>query len=123
MNKLIENYKVVMVDIDETLAMANLSEFPSDEAIQLNYGPGPIWVVPNRKNLNLVEKFYKLDYSVILWSKTGADWAFAIAKAFDIDHMVTLYLTKPQFYIDDQPCENWMGRQCWRDPKTGQETR
>jgi hypothetical protein len=121
-SRILDNYKVVFVDIDETLAMANLSEFPVAEATSIEYGPEPIWVVPNKKNLNLVQKFYKLGYSVIFWSKTGSDWALAVAKSFGIDHMVTLYLTKPQFYIDDQPCENWMGRRCWRDPKTGEET-
>jgi hypothetical protein len=119
--KRLENYKTVFVDIDETLLMSDLSEFPEESQIEIKYGPGSIAVVPNSKNVKLVQKFFKLNYAVVLWSRTGSDWAEAAGKALGIDSMVSLYLTKPQFYIDDKPCESWMGQRCWRDPKNGKE--
>jgi hypothetical protein len=118
----VTDYKTVYVDIDETLAMADLSEFPDQLQVEVFYSRSPMFVVPNEKNINLLIKFWKLGYEVIFWSKTGGDWARAVAEAFDLTYLSKLYLTKPLFYIDDQPCENWMGTRCYRDADSGKES-
>lgn len=109
-------YKTVYVDVDDTLAMGNLSEYPTKDHVTVQYVNGPITVVPNQKNINLLTLFYKLGYTVIVWSQTGADWAKTISEAFKLEHMVTAYLTKPLFILDDKDVGEWMGKRRWRDP-------
>lgn len=113
--KEIVGYKTCYVDCDETLVMGDLSKYPPTSVMTIAYTNGPIRVVPNKKNLNLLTLFYKLGYTIIVWSKTGSDWACLIGEALDIDHMVSAYLSKPLFYIDDKPVTEWMGERRWRD--------
>lgn len=113
----IEGYKTLYVDVDDTLAMGDLSEYDFKERLIINYVNGPITVVPNQKNVNLLTLFYKLGYTVIVWSKTGADWAKAVTEALEIQDMVAAYLTKPTFILDDQEVTKWIGPRRWRDPK------
>lgn len=107
------------VDCDDTLVMWNISSYPTLPHIELDCY-GPVVLAPNQKNINLVKKFKKLGYSIIVWSATGADWAEAVSKALDLDGIVSLYLTKPSYYLDDLPSNQFMGQRLWRDPITGE---
>lgn len=118
MSNYMASQKVVVVDMDDTIVMHDLSEYQPRETI--SYGPGDIVVSPNQKNINLLVKLYKLDYTIVAWSRTGSDWARAVCQKLDIDKYVSLYMTKPMFYIDDVPADGWMKR-LWRDPVTGKE--
>ena len=103
------NYKTVMVDVDNTLVYDTLSRPPSEESIEVVYVNGPLLVTPHKANIALVRLFYKLGYEVIVWSKTGEDWAKLVVAAVGLQKEVRLCLTKPLFFIDDQECEKWMG--------------
>lgn len=113
-NKEIVGQKTLYVDCDETLVMEDLSQFPNHKKLDLLYVNGPITVVPNQKNINLLTLFYKLGYTILVWSQTGSDWARTVCEGLNIDHMVAAYLTKPMFYIDDKPIETWVGPRRWR---------
>lgn len=49
-------------------------------------------------------------YEIILWSQSGAEYAESVAKVLKIDHLVSLYMSKPQEYCDDLPETAWMNR-------------
>lgn len=118
MSKVIDSHKVVTVDMDDTIVMWNLSDYPDLPRIKLDcYGPAEL--VPNTKNINLVRKLYKLGYTIIAWSQTGFEWAHAVSKAVGLDDVVSLYMTKPRYHVDDLPSTVWMGDRLWRDPVTG----
>lgn len=117
MNKETPGYKTLYVDVDETLAMSNLSNYEEKDWKTVHYVNGPIDIVPNEKNINLLTLFYKLGYTIIVWSKTGGDWARLVSETLGIDKMVAVYLTKPTFYLDDQEVTEWMGGRRWRDNK------
>lgn len=108
MSKLISNFKVYCSDVDDTLVMHDLSEYPSDTQITVEYTNGPMKLVPNKKHINLLVKFYKLGYHVIVWSRTGGDWAEIVSKAIGIDQYVNQYITKPLFIADDRKPEEWL---------------
>lgn len=113
--------RTLYVDIDDTLLMHNLSDYGSLEAIMIEANGRQFWGVPNDKNILLVQKFYRLGYDIVAWSKTGKTWAKAVCKALDVAPFVSVYLTKPDFYLDDKPVEYWMGPRVYRDSKTGAE--
>lgn len=110
--------KIVMVDCDETLVNYNLSDFPDFPTIELQ-GREPIRVVVNRKNVNLIRKLYKLNYDIVIWSATGANWAETVAKGVGLDDVAALYMSKPRYYVDDLDSSKFMGPRLWRDAITG----
>lgn len=101
------------VDCDDTIIQWNLSKYPDLPRITINYN-GPAVVVLNQRNINTVKKFKLLGYPIIIWSRTGADYAEVIARATGLDKIATAYMNKPLFYLDDLPASKWMQR-IWRD--------
>ncbi len=116
MEKRIVNQKLIYVDCDDTLIMWDFSSHTALERVWVECYDQESEVHVNQKNKNLVEKFHKLGYGIIVWSATGSDWAEAVAKAIGIDQLVTAYLTKPRFYLDDLDSSVWMGPRLYRDP-------
>lgn len=119
--KTIESDRVVMVDCDDTLILWDISEYSGINRVTVNcYGHKAI-VVPHEKNLKLLRKFAKLGYRIIVWSQSGWQWAEAVSKTLGIDDIVDTCMSKPRYYFDDIPCQEWMGGRIWRDPKNGAE--
>ena len=117
----VDNERLLYVDCDDTLVLWDLSSYPEAEfpRIELNCW-GPVMLAKHEKNINLVKKFAKLGYGIIVWSQTGAEWAETVARAVGIDDIATLYLTKPRYHLDDLPANAWMGERLYRDAKTGE---
>ena len=114
--RVIESDRVLTVDCDDTLVLWDKSQFPESEWFEMDCW-GPVQLVKHHRNIKLLRKFALLGYTVIVWSQTGAKWAEAVGKAVGIDDVVTLYMAKPRYYMDDLPCEKWMGERVWRNPK------
>lgn len=111
--------RVVMVDVDDTLVCWNVSEFPAEDHFKIRGPNGLVTLVRHEKNINLVRKFWKLGYTIVVWSGTGHKWAEKVARSVGLDDVVSLYMSKPMYYIDDKPSQEWMGPRAWRDPVTG----
>jgi len=111
--------KPAFFDVDDTLILWNVSEYQelADTAITVKFGGYDTVLIPHQKNINLLKKFAKLGYDVIVWSQTGNEWAKTIVKALKLQNFVKATMSKPNFYIDDIPCSEWMGTRVWRDPK------
>jgi FMN phosphatase YigB (HAD superfamily) len=117
----IQSDRTVMVDCDDTLVLWDKSEFPMEEFIEIEcYGTSAV-VVPHRKNLNTLLKFHKLGYRIVVWSASGWEWAENVVKALKLEDIVDTCMSKPRYYFDDLPCQEWMGPRIWRDPKSGEE--
>ena len=114
-----DNERLLYVDCDDTLVLWDLSSYPDKPRLELDCW-GPVELVKHDKNINLVRKFAKLGYGIVVWSQTGAEWAQRVSEAVGISDIVTLYLTKPRYYLDDLPCQAWMGERLYRDPRTGE---
>lgn len=65
-------------------------------------------VKPILANLELLKQKHSEGYQIILWSQCGADYAESAAKSLNIEHLVTLFMTKPTEYCDDLPASAWM---------------
>lgn len=68
-------------------------------------------------NIELFQKIYNRGYKMIVHSHSGSEWAEVVCKALGLDSMVTLYIDKPKFYIDDLPVEKWFGEKVYRPYK------
>lgn len=109
--------KTLYVDCDDTLIMWNLSEYRATQATYyFEYKGNEIGYIRNQRNINLVTKFAKLGYTIIVWSQTGSDWAEAVGRELEIDKYVAVYLTKPTYHLDDLPSTAWCGERLWRAP-------
>ena len=109
-----------MVDVDDTLILWDTSKYPDLKEVEVSINDLTATVRINEKNVNLVKKLAKLDYTIVVWSQTGYDWAEAVSNAVGLSQYVSLYLTKPRYYVDDKECQKWMGERLWRDPTTGE---
>lgn len=110
--------KPVFIDCDDTLVLWDVSKYEKTATPICSefFPPEHITLVPHQKNINLLKKFAKLGYDVIVWSQTGSDWAREVVNILGLEKYVTAYAAKPNFYLDDLPCTAWMGTQVWRDP-------
>ena len=43
-----------------------------------------------------------LNYKVVVWSRTGVDWAEKITKLLDIEKDVDYVMSKPLYFVDDK---------------------
>jgi phosphoserine phosphatase len=101
--------------------MHDLSAYPLISRVAVECNGRTFVGCVNTKNVNLLTKFYKLGYDVIVWSKTGSSWARAVVEALQLTEYVSHCLSKPDFIMDDQDVSRWIGPRCYRDPKTGNE--
>lgn len=111
------NHKVVYFDVDDTLVVHDLSSYEGERILELDYGIEPITVGVNQKNVNTLIWCAKLGYSIVVWSKTGGDWAYEVVRALRLSKYVRFCLTKPNFIVDDRPATDWIGNNLWRAPK------
>lgn len=111
-----DNLKAVYCDVDDTLAMMNLSEWPNSPSVRVEYVRGPVMVAKNEKMINFINYLYKLGWDVYIWSKTGEGWARAVGKAFKLPFPVKAYLPKPAMILDDKEAKDWIGPKRYRLP-------
>ena len=97
--------KLVFCDLDNTLV--KWSPTPQEEKTQGVPVKGGR-VVPIVENIAHLKRHALRGHTIILWSKGGADWAEAVAKALDIDWMIAYAMDKPSWVVDDLPCTEWM---------------
>lgn len=117
--------RTVVVDCDDTLVHWNISKYLDyyKQFIIFEHEGYHVTLFPNKKNINLVRKFKKLGYSVIVWSQSGKDWAKKVVEELELVSYVDIVGTKPNYYIDDLPVNTWMTSRVWRDPITGKESK
>lgn len=117
---LFKTTKCVDVDIDSTLVMWDVSEYPDLRRIKVNVvdTANPDYDTElgvNQKNVNLVKKLAKIGYAMHFQSRSEWDWVVAVLKKLDLYRYAASIRTKPLYYIDDKPADEWMER-LWRKP-------
>lgn len=125
---------VIMCDIDSTLIMheepkpdvvffgtfdvikhgSNTHKFvnvvdPLDETKTIS-------VLPNEPMIRILREELAAGYAVFVWSKGRYAWAVNVLKALNIDHPNLFVMSKPTHYLDDKPCQEWMGYQVYLPP-------
>lgn len=105
MATLINSDMVVMFDCDDTCVMWNNNEYwlDGDEKIELvdPYDNATVYLYPHTQHINLMKKYKKQGYTIVLWSAAGHLWAKEVADKLKINDLVDIIMSKPIKYVDD----------------------
>lgn len=90
------NGPTVYVDVDETLVLwaPPPGVVPAVPAL-------PMRVWPHHEHIWLVRSLHAVGYTVVVWSRGGAEWAAKVVTALKLDDAVDVVLGKPELWIDD----------------------
>ncbi len=113
---LLESYKVVAFDVDDTLIKDDIDP---DDVLSAKLRDKSFLFSPHRRHVNLLRTYHRKGFTIIVWSQGGYDYANSILNALGVSSLVSLVMTKPSRYIDDLPASAWMQRM-WIDDVTGE---
>ncbi len=68
----------------------------------------PIEVIVNKAMVRLLKEEKHRGGFVIVWSRSGYEWARNVIQALKLEEHVDLVMSKPVVYFDDTPVENWL---------------
>lgn len=108
--KIVKNENIRPFDCDSTLIYPNS---PENESLPttLVFDPVEEHYISLRFNPNMVrllkEEHQRGSY-IIVWSRSGWEWARNVAIALDLQPYIHRVMSKPIAYFDDQPVETWM---------------
>jgi hypothetical protein len=109
--KIINNESVVPIDVDGTLILPFYPEQPllgRKVYVFDHVSNNNITMVAHEPNIRLLLEEKHRGSFVVVWSKGGYQWATNVVKALKLEDKVDLVMTKPRFYIDDLPVEEWL---------------
>lgn len=109
-----DNPRIWTFDVDDTLVYWNLSEHPGEPTIIVDHVRGPVFLVPNQKNINLLKKLAKIGWYIRVHSGSGMEWAAAIVIALDLEPYVDVIEAKPLGNTDDQAPGDGLAYQVYR---------
>ena len=69
---------------------------------------GTIEVGLNLSMVRLLEEEFQRGSFIVVWSRSGWEWAKNIIEAAELTNKVHLVMSKPLVYFDDTPVENWL---------------
>jgi nicotinamidase-related amidase len=87
----IENDKSLFVDVDDTLVIWEGTTYR-----------------PHTKHIELIKKFHQRGMPIIVWSAGGHAWALRIVKELQLEPYVTAVMSKPAWFVDDLPAEEFL---------------
>lgn len=112
--KVNKSENTVMFDIDETVIhWDEKSPFTSGKgkiAITDEYNHRTVYVYPNPVHVHFLKSQKSRGSYVIVWSAGGWAWAEAVIKALGLEEYVDYVMSKPDYYFDDKPADEWMSR-------------
>ncbi len=108
--KVLTSDNVAMCDVDDTLVTTDYTPDQFHDTITVTCGNNYIRVLPIQKHINLLQNFKGRNFTNIIWSQGGWEWAEAVVKALELEPYVDLIICKPKWYIDDLPCQEFMGK-------------
>ncbi len=105
MSMIIGRGRTLFIDIDSTLIRpATAGDYEGQVAI------GGYLFVRLEHNIDTLRRFAANDdTTIIAWSNGGAGWAHQVALAIGIEHLVSVCLSKPTFYLDDRADAGFAG--------------
>lgn len=65
--------------------------------------------IPMKGNIELLKKWKKQGYTIMVWSAGSVEWALEVIKILELEEYVDQVMTKPIKYVDDLDCNQWMG--------------
>lgn len=113
----VHSEQVIPVDIDGTLIRWVGSSAVCDFKFWCPFKKEEKYVKKHLPNIAVFEERMARGAFFLVWSASGFDKAQAVMKGLGYEgHPQVLVLSKPVAYMDDIPCQEWMGPRIWLEP-------
>jgi hypothetical protein len=102
---------VAYFDVDDTLILYKYPAEREGEALDICI-EGSLMsahVVPHKIHINQLILHKTWGNGVVVWSRSGYDWAKAVIEALHLTEYVDLVVAKPFYYYDDKSCCHILG--------------
>lgn len=107
--------QVYYCDVDKTLCFDPKEvEHGTAEIRIINCFGRQIPVIAHKPMLTFLQYMYNRGFTILVHSRSGAEWAESVCICLGISHMVAAVLAKPLYYGDDQPVETWFGERIYK---------
>lgn len=96
---------VIGCDLDNTICKwSKKHNIPGEGRVEIidPYSGEKVYLKPHLVHLRLLKQYKARGYAIVAWSKAGVLWAEAVFKAFGIEDLVDMYMSKPEKVIDDK---------------------
>lgn len=118
--QVINSSRIVMFDVDDTLVIWDWAHLPSEgqhfvDIVNRKSGCSETVMVHTR-HIQLMRQFKARGHTVVVWSQGGSAWAEHVCKILGIESIVDFVMDKPNWYVDDLPCEAFMKSPIFLDP-------
>lgn len=118
--RIIESELIRPFDVDDTLILHDPKGHPEFETVDI-FDPIENKTITFRVHQPMV-RLLKEEHSrgafILVWSRSGFQWADTVVKALGIADKVHLIMSKPLVYFDDSPVESWMKDRVYLSPDT-----
>ncbi len=105
--KIITNENIRPFDVDGCLIVA-----PEESDMKAHvYDPisnKTIKVGVNKAMVRLLQEERRRGSCVVVWSRSGYEWASNVVRALCLEDCVDLVMSKPLVYFDDTPVKKWL---------------
>ena len=109
--KTVDNDLIVPCDVDCTLIDYKIDDKDPRLLIEVGLVPGKeIKVFPILEHIQMLKNMKASQAYILIWSGSGYAWAKHIIDKLQLNDYVDLIMSKPSWYIDDTPAEEWMKR-------------
>ena len=107
----LESNNVAFFDVDDTLIHWTYHPEREGEAINIGVGESLLQgrVVPHRVHIERLKRYKIIGNTVVVWSRSGWDWANAVVKTLQLEDYVDIVMSKPKVYYDDKMPNDFMG--------------
>lgn len=118
--QVIKSSRIIMFDVDDTLVIWDWKEAGAteDQLVSIMNPDANVkeLVLPHLRHIRLLRQFKARGHTVVVWSQGGHAWAESVCKTLGIDSIVDIVMDKPNWYVDDLPCEAFMKSPIYLDP-------
>ena len=123
----IEDGPITYFDVDDTLVMWEPIDPESESTEEAIVFKDPnnnsnVYLRPHRKHIRLLKRHALSGHKIVVWSAGGSDWAESVVKTLGLENYVTLVVSKPTWYYDDLPANEFLpghSRKYFKDKKWG----
>jgi hypothetical protein len=113
--KIIEGDNCYYYDCDDTLVMWDNIYKTEANTVLFNCHGFKENLVPHQEHISHLKKAKTFDKAtIIVWSAGGWEWAKEVVEKLGIEEYVDAVMTKPNFYIDDLACKEFMGTRIYK---------
>jgi hypothetical protein len=105
------NPNIIMCDVDCTLIEPfDITKHEPGQMLDITTPWGTEHFVELKHVTRRLRRQHMQGHYVIVWSQGGDEWTEIVVKALKLQDCVDQIMTKPKWYFDDLPADEWMKR-------------